>query len=95
MADDLKILKQAVADVARTTRTSVPLVYGVLDQDSDQHPSYTDAAYNASVGSIDVVFVTFLGSISRHGCTCLDVLDAFYPSGGGFPSCVLPVSRAY
>ena len=55
MAADLSMMRAAV----KAAGGPMPLVYGVLDQDSDQAPAFTDAAYAASAAEVDVVCYSY------------------------------------
>eukprot|EP00936_MAST-01D_sp_MAST-1D-sp1_P000926 g926.t1 len=52
-------LRQAQPNVSAPAASSLPLVYGVLDQDSDQKATTTDEYYRASNNSVDVVCFSY------------------------------------
>ena len=65
LASDLAILKNTLG--AATKDGHPPLLFGVLNQDSDQDLSETDAAYGASAAAVDVVEFSFYGNNAQDG----------------------------
>lgn len=65
LGQDLALLAGLAAN-----STPRPLVYGVLDQDSDQAPQYTDAAYQQSAASVDVVCFSYYQNNAAQTGAC-------------------------
>ena len=74
IGEDFKRLRAALALAADGRgRGDEPLVYGVLDQDSDQSVDWTNAAYAASAASVDVVCFSYYmnNAMPVEDCGCV------------------------